>query len=240
MSTREGAPPVTYVFGRRDRGGLLLGFRASQLLVLGTGVTAVLVGLLTAGGRGGLVGVLLCCLAGVVALVPVQGRPLVDWARPVTHYLFLRVTGRGRYLGGARALHRSRHVPRLDLPGLGQALRVLETQTPLGPVAVLRYRDRWTIVLEVTGTSYVLADRATQHRRVTAWGALLPQPGQEGPPIAALQWLDPPPPDPGHALTEGWPPRGAPPPPYATAYRALIGGGGPAATRHETYLAVSI
>src|SRR4051794_11056057 len=240
MSTPNETAPVTYVFGRRDRGGLLLGFRASQLLVLGTGVTAVLVGLLTAGGRGGLVGILLCCAAGVVALVPVQGRPLVDWARPVTHYLFLRVTGRGRDLGGARALHRSGNVPRLDLPGLGQGLRVLETQTSLGPVAVLRYRDRWTIVLEVTGTSYVLADRATQQRRVTAWGALLSQTGQEGSHIAALQWLERTLPDTGRALTEWWRSHGDPSSPYAAAYEELIAGAGPAATRHETYLAVSI
>ena len=128
--------PTTYVFGRRDRGSLLLGFRPTQLLVLGLGFLAVLAGLLTGGGRGGLAGVMICAGAGVAALFPVQGRPLVDWVRPVVNYVYLRVTGRGRYLGGPRALHRCRGVPRLDLPGLGQHLRVLEALGPSGPVAV--------------------------------------------------------------------------------------------------------
>src|SRR3954452_5885522 len=240
MSTARTEAPPTYVFGRRDRGSLLIGFRATQLLVLCLGVLAVLVGLLAAGGRGGLVGVGFCAVAATVAVFPVQGRPLVDWARPVTNYAFLRITGQGRYLGGPRALHRCRNVPRLDLPGLGQHLRVLETPGPNGPIAVLRLRDRWTVVLQVTGTNYVLADRATQERRVAAWGALLVQCGQEGSHIAALQWLERTVPDTGHALQEWWTRTGDPSSPYAGAYRDLISAAAPAATRHEVYVAVSI
>lgn len=153
MTTGMHLEPATYVFGRRDRGSLLLGFRAAQLFVLGVGVAAVLGGFIAAGGRGGLVGMLLLAGAAVIAVLPVQGRPLVDWARPVTNFAFQRITGRGRYLGGPRALHRCRDVPRLDLPSLGQQLRVLEAMTPSGPVAVLRLRDRWTVVLAVRGSN---------------------------------------------------------------------------------------
>src|SRR3954451_17628235 len=134
MSTARTDAPPTYVFGRRDRGSLLIGFRATQLLVLGVGVLAVLLGLLTAGGRGGLVGVGFYAVAAAVAVFPVQGRPVVDWARPVSNYAYLRITGQGRYVGAPRALHRCRNVPRLDLPGLGQHLRVLEATGPNGPV----------------------------------------------------------------------------------------------------------
>src|SRR3954452_22207305 len=179
MTTASQREPTTYVFGRRDRGSLLLGFRANQLVILGVGVLAVLVGLVGGGGHGGLLGVLVCVCAGFAALFPVQGRPLVDWSRPIANYLYMRVTGQGRYLGGPRALHRCRGVPRLDLPGLGQHIRLLEAATPRGPVAVLRLRDRWTVVLQVRGSNYVLADRGTQERRVLAWGALLSQCGQE-------------------------------------------------------------
>lgn len=240
MTVPTSDAPPTYLFGRRDRGCLMLGLRVSQLLVLGLGAAAVLTGLLVAGGRGGLVGVLVCAGAGVTALLPVQGRPLIDWARPVTNYLHMRVTGRGRYIGGPRALHRCRAVPRLELPGLGQQLRVLEVFTSRGPIAVLRLRDRWTVVLQVCGSNYVLADRATQERRVASWGALLSQCGQEGSHISALQWLERTVPDSGQALEEWWAGHGDHQAPYADAYRELISDAGPTATRHEAFVAMSI
>ena len=96
------------------------------------------------------------------------------------------------------------------------------------------------MVLQVSGSNYVLADRATQERRVAAWGALLAQCGQEGSRIASLQWLERTVPDSGQALQEWWAGRGDHESPYADAYRDLIDDAGPAATRHEAYVAVSI
>lgn len=238
ISTDNAAP--TYVFGRRDRGGLLLGLRPNQILVLSAGAAAVLVGLLSGGGQAMVMAAGGSLAAATLALFPVQGRVLVDWVRPVGNYLYLSATGQGRYLGGPRALHRCRYLPRLDLPGLGQQLRVLEAPTAHGPVAVLRLRDRWTVVLQVRGTNYVLADRASQERRVSAWGALLAQCGQEGSRIAGLQWLERTLPDTGHALHEWWSTHGDPASPYAGTYTDLIRDAGPTATRHETFVAVSI
>jgi hypothetical protein len=105
---------------------------------------------------------------------------------------------------------------------------------------VLRLRDRWTVVLQVCGSNYVLADRATQERRVAAWGALLSQCGQEGSHISALQWLERTVPDSGQALDEWWARHGDHQAPYADAYRELISDAGPTATRHEAFVAVSI
>ncbi|MFP5371675.1 MAG: SCO6880 family protein, partial [Actinomycetes bacterium] len=239
MTSTENAAP-TYVFGRRDRGGLLLGLRPNQIMVLSVGAVAILVGLLSGGGQAAVLAVAISVAAGALALFPIQGRVLVDWVRPVGNYLYLRATGQGRYLGSPRALHRCRYLPRLDLPGLGQQLRVLEARTADGPVAVLRLRDRWTVVLQVRGTNYVLADRASQERRVSAWGALLAQCGQEGSHIAGLQWLERTLPDTGHALHEWWSTQGDPTSAYAETYADLIRDVGPTATRHETFVAVSI
>lgn len=229
----------TFVFGRRDRGGLLLGFKAAQLFTLAAGFAAVLIGLLAAGTTGGLVGFTLLGVAGFVALYPVQGRALIDWIRPLANYVHGRAVGRSRYLGGVNALHRCREV-RLDLPGLGQHLRVYQARPFDGPVAALRIGDRWTVVLKVRGANYVLADRATQERRIADWGALLSQCGQEGSRIAALQWLERTVPDSGHDLEQWWQTRGDPTAPYAEAYADLIDRAGPAATRHESYMAVAI
>jgi hypothetical protein len=104
----------------------------------------------------------------------------------------------------------------------------------------VRLRDRWTVILAVRGANYVLADRASQERRVSAWGALLSQSGQEGSRVAALQWLERTIPDSGHDLEQWWQERGDPTTPFAASYRRLIEHAGPAATRHETYLAVAI
>jgi hypothetical protein len=239
MTTIQDAP-VTHTFGRRDRGGLLIGFRAPQLILLGLGFTAMLTGLLVGGASGGGAGFAVLTLLAFVALFPVQGRALVDWVRPLANYLFARLNGQSRYLGGPFALRRCGDRARLDIPGLGQHLRLYEARTLDGPVAAMRIGDRWTLVLRVRGANYVLADRASQERRISAWGALLSQGGQEGSRIAALQWLERTIPDSGHDLARWWHQQGDEQAPYAAAYSQLIDRAGPAATRHETYLAVSI
>lgn len=231
---------TTYTFGRRDRGGLLLGFRASQLIVLGGGMFALLAGLLVGGTRGGASGAAALGTAAFIALFPVQGRVLVDWARPLSNFAYARFSRRARYLGGPSALHRCGEVARIDLPGLGQHLRLFETDTVQGPVAALRIGDRWSVVMRVRGSNYVLADRASQERRISAWGALLQQSGQEGSRVAAVQWLERTIPDSGHDLEQWWRDRGDADAPYAAAYGGLIERAGPAATRHETLVAVAI
>ncbi|MGY2876375.1 hypothetical protein ACVW00_003565 [Marmoricola sp. URHA0025 HA25] len=231
----------TYTFGRRDRGGLLLGFKATQLTTLAAGFGAVLIGVLTAGTTGALTGFTILIGAGFLALFPVQGRALVDWARPIANHLHARTLGssRSRYLGGVNALHRCKDL-RLDLPGLGQQVRVYQARPFDGPVAAVRVGDRWTIILKVRGRNYVLADSATQERRIADWGALLSQCGQEGSRIAAIQWLERTVPDSGHDLAAWWHQHGDPTQPYAAANAELLEQAGPAATRHESFFAVSL
>jgi len=91
----------------------------------------------------------------------------------------------------------------------------------------------------VLSSNYVLADRASQERRVASWGALLAQCGQEGSRVAGLQWLERTIPDTGRGLMEWWERAGRPRSAFAAAYARLIERAGPTATRHETYLAVS-
>ncbi|WP_310962473.1 SCO6880 family protein [Nocardioides terrisoli] len=232
--------PTTYTFGRRDRGGLLIGFTASQICALGCGFAAVLFGVLAGGTGGALVGCLVLGVMATLALFPVQGRPLVDWARPIANHLHARLLGDAHYLGGFSALRRCDGVARMDLPGLGQSLRLFEARTFDGPVAAMRIGDRWTVVLRVRGANYVLADRASQERRISAWGALLSQSGQEGSRIAAVQWLERTVPDSGHDLKQWWDQHGQHAAPYAGAYARLIERAGPAATRHESFVAVAI
>lgn len=239
MTATETEP--TYLFGPRDRRAMLLGMRLPQVLLVSSGAGALLSGLLArteVGAALGLAGLVVgCCLA----FLPVQGRPLVDWVRPLLNFLHGRVSGQGNYLGGPWAMHSPTVGPReLALPGIANRVRVRAFDAARGEVAVIRQGGRWTAVLQVTAPAYPLADRATQQERVSAWGSLLAQLGQEGSRIATVQWLERTIPDSGRGLDDWWRSKGDSSAPSATAYERLIADAGPASTRHETFVAVSI
>jgi hypothetical protein len=240
MTTTTESEP-TYLFGPRDRHALLLGMRLPQLILLAIGGTALLLGFISGVRYGAPIGLLVCVAAACVALLPVQGRPLVDWVRPITNFLHGRISGQSNYLGGPWAVHFPTDGPRaLALPGIGNRVRVRSFDTSHGEVVVIRQGSRWTAVLEVTAPAYPLADRSTQQERVSAWGSLLAQLGQEGSRLAAIQWLERTIPDSGRGLEEWWRTRGHHDAPSADHYAELIAAAGPAATRHETFVAVSI
>ena len=94
--------------------------------------------------------------------------------------------------------------------------------------------------LQVTAPAYPLADRVDPAGAGPAWGSLLAQLGQEGSKVAAVQWLERTIPDSGRGLEDWWQAKGDPTASSAEPYRALIADAGPAATRHETFVAVSI
>src|SRR4051794_9159020 len=219
----------------------MLGMRLPQLLVVALGAAVLLVGLLRGGRYGPPLGVLACGCAACVAFLPVQGRPLVEWVRPVANFAYGRVTGQGHYLGGPWAVHTPTQGPRdLRLPGIGTRVRVRSFDAAHGEVAVIRQGGRWTAILQVTAPAYPLADRSTQQERVSAWGSLLAQLGQEGSRLAAIQWLERTIPDSGRGLEDWWHAKGDPRSASARDYEELIASAGPAATRHETFVAVSI
>ena len=240
MSTSSESEPA-YLFGPRDRGALLLGMRLPQLLLMSAAVLLLLAGLVSGTSYGLPLGVLSAVTATVVAFLPVQGRPLVDWVRPVANFGYGKLSGQGTYLGGPWAVHAPTQGTReLALPGIGARVRVRSFDTAHGEVAVIRQGNRWTAVLQVTAPAYPLADRATQQERISAWGSLLAQLGQEGSRLAAVQWLERTIPDSGRGLDDWWQQRGDRRAPNAAQYEQLIQDAGPAATRHETFVAVSI
>src|SRR4051794_27912687 len=119
MTTASDVEP-TYLFGPRDRRVLLMGLRAPQLALTTVAALSLLLGLISQSPYGGWLGVLVALAALLTAFVPVQGRPLVDWLRPLANFLYGRVTGQGSYLGGPWAMHAPTQSNRdLALPGIG-------------------------------------------------------------------------------------------------------------------------
>ena len=211
MTTTETEP--TYLFGPRDRRDAAAGHAAAPARCSAMGASlpparASSVRPVRRPARRA------ACIASRarVAFAPVQGRPLVDWMRPIANFLHGRVTGQGSYLGGPWAVHaptqgaRELCALRASAAGSGSA----SFDTAQGEVAVIRQGSRWTAVLQVTAPAYPLADRATQHERVSAWGSLLAQLGQEGSRLAAIQWLERTIPDSGRGLEDWWRAKGCP------------------------------
>jgi hypothetical protein len=240
MTTTTETEP-TYLFGPRDRQAILLGLRATQLALMSVGAVSLLLGFLSQSRYGVPLGLMACLTLGCAALLPVQGRPLVDWIRPGGNFLYGRFTGQGTYLGGPWAVHAPSEGSReLALPGIGGRVRVRSFDIGHSEVAVVRQGSRWTAVLQVTAPAYPLADRSTQQERVSAWGSLLAQLGQEGSRLAAIQWLERTIPDSGRGLQDWWRSKGDHTSPSAQHYQWLIADAGPASTRHESFVAVSI
>ncbi|WP_370617683.1 SCO6880 family protein [Mumia sp. Pv 4-285] len=230
----------SYLFGPRDRGAILLGLRLNQLLLLTEGVILMMIGFVAGGGSGGLLGLLALLVCAFLAFFPVQGRPIIDWGRPVANYVAGRLSGEATYLGGPWAVHKPvGGADRIALPG-GRDVIVREFRTDASNVAVIRDGHRWTAVVQVVAPAFPLADRATQHARVTSWGSLLAQLGQEGSRLAAIQWLERTIPDSGRGLDDWWRERGDATSPAAAAYEQLISDKGPSATRHESFVVISI
>ena len=74
-------------------------------LLVAEGAVLLLLGLLSESGAGVLLSAAAALGCLLVAFLPVQGRPLVEWVRPLLNYLYGRVTGQGLFLGGPWAMH---------------------------------------------------------------------------------------------------------------------------------------
>ena len=226
-------------FGRRDRGGLLLGFRAPQLVLLGLGVRPrSWSGSSWPVADGGLIGAGRLCGGGASSrCIRSRAGALVDWVRPLANYAYQRVTGTRplprRAAGAAPVRGTSRGS---TCPGWASGCGSTRSHTPHGPVALLRLRDRWTVVLQVRGSNYVLADRASQERRIAAWGALLVPVRAGGlPRRRRCSGSSGPSPTAGTTCRSGGSEHGDPTAPYAAAYAAADRAApDPTATRHET------
>src|SRR4051794_3230403 len=137
MTTASDVEP-TYLFGPRDRRVLLLGLRAPQLALITMAALSLLLGLISQSSYGGWVGVLVALATVSAAFVPVQGRPLVDWLRPLANFIYGRVTGQGSYLGGPWAVHAPTQSNRdLALPGIGGRGRAPAFDAGPGGVAAI-------------------------------------------------------------------------------------------------------
>lgn len=223
----------TYTFPHRDTSGVLLGLDWLQLACVAVALAALTAGFVLDQLTGALIVLPFVAIGLAGAFVPVGGRHAVDWTGPVASTGWQQLSGQDHYRGGP-----SVGAGELALPGRGGALRVITTGSGAAVIEDPHARTA-TAVLEVTASPFVLLDRATQSRRVGAFGGLLASACHAGR-FARVQWLERTVPDSGNALARWWDEAGDHRSIAARLYEKLIHDAGPAAERHETFLALSL
>ncbi|WP_345750905.1 SCO6880 family protein [Microbacterium rhizophilus] len=224
-------------FSRLARRGVLLALSVAQLVSLGTAILTF-VGALYAGGG------MLLAWAGViwapavaVTLVPIGGRPAVDWVPLAAHWIVRVYAGQ---LAFRTRVTKPRPAGTLALPGDAAALRQFE-DVETGAVMIHDpHAQTLTALVGVEHPSFILLDPAEQERRVTSWARVLSTVCRSGR-IARLQVLERTLPDSGTGLQQWWQEHGVQDGSWvAQTYAELIDRAGPTGERHVSTVSLSL
>lgn len=227
----------TFRFAPRPTRGLLLGLQPGQLLLIGTGATAFVIGL-SRGVVGAVIGVVIAAACVLVAVVPTPSGARADLVAVLfVRHLIARLTG-----AAITTLDVTRYGA-LQLPRPLHRLELLAVPLPDGGdagVVADRATGRYTAMLAVSGSSFTLADVDEQTRRVAAWGRALAALARDRSNVSRVQWIARTTPAVGNDLLAHWSANGRRSHNLAAAsYEQLIHGAAPAAQDHEVLLAVS-
>lgn len=233
-------------FSKRRSDGVLWGKTAAQLLCLVAALFTAVAGLNTTG----LLKAVPLGVAGLlvaVALLPVFGRPLVDFLPILLARLLLRATGEHEYRGGPFRLRADEPVPDGPrLPGDLSRLRFLTYQ-----VGEDRSRDLGVVkdladgsvvaVLEVRADTFALLDSGEQAQRVVGFGAVLNSLCRSDSPLSRIQILHRVIPESGDPVRRDFNIHGIHDTSLATtAYEELIAAQGRTAQRHESFVVLRL
>jgi hypothetical protein len=176
-----------YRFGPRDRQGLVLGVRTSQLLIVAVVLLLIVGELRSLRSPLRLPLGFVELVAGLLAVfVPVRGRTLEAWAPVVARYASAVVGG------GRRVVQLPRTAVRKP-PAVFSALRVVEVAAAAeGRIGALHDRAAGTLtgVLVAAGDAFALLDEDERERRVNGWASVLAALGNGADPPFRLQWIE--------------------------------------------------
>jgi hypothetical protein len=225
-------------FAPRPTRGLLLGLHLGQLLLIGMGAAAFVVGL-SGGVVGAVLGVLVAAGCVAVAVVPTRSGARVDLlAVAIARHLLRKVAG-----SSTTTIDVKRHGA-LQLPPPLHRVELLPVALPDGGeagVLVDPSAGRYAAILAVSGSSFTLSDADDQGRRVAAWGRALAALSRDRGAVARVQWVARTAPAAGNNLLAHWAADGRQSNNLAAAsYEQLIRGAAPTAQDHEVLVAVSL
>jgi hypothetical protein len=193
--------PVGYSFPLPERRQVLGSLTAGQVSLLAGAALVAVFGIVRP--YPGPIGVLaaVAWLAGAAAavLIPMRGRPAMEWLPIAGRYALARVRGRTDFRGAAPLFPTT---ARLQVPSELGHLEVLAHPTQDGELGVVadRAAGLYTAALQVDGPPFLLQDTAGQEDLLARWGALLARTTQHGNRLHRLQVLLRSSPDGGDAL----------------------------------------
>lgn len=233
----EVAQPRTVRFGRRPARGVLLGLGMLRVGTLGAALGLLTAAVYVRGVPGVAITAPIWLLLVASALVSVAGRPVVEWAPIVGHWLLRRALRQNVYR--VRPL-KPRPAGTLALPGDAAGLRVYDDATSGAAMIHDPHARRLSVVLRVEHPAFVMLGAADQNGRSERWGRVLAGLCQSGR-IARVQVLEAAVPDSGRGVADWWSAHGvADGSGPATAYAELVAEAGPTAERHSTLLPISL
>lgn len=192
--------PVSVRFARRPSRGLLLGFSAPRVAVLGLAGAIAVAAVFLAGGEGLTVSALGWAPLVAAAFVWVAGRPAIEWAGTATHFWARKATGQTQFRARPTT---PRPAGTLALPGDGASMR-LYLDAPSGAAMIHDpHRHTLSAVVPVSHPAFALLDDADRAGRVGQWGRVLAHLATSGT-CAVLQVLEASVPDPARGQREWW------------------------------------
>lgn len=222
-------------FSRLSRRGRLLGLSGLQLVTVGIGAAALVLGLY-AGAVVIAFPVIGICAA--LIFVNVGGRKTVEWAPTGLQWLWRSAGGQLIY---RRRIVKPRPAGTLALPGDAARLRQwLDTET--GAVMVHDpHAATLTAIVGISHPAFILLDPAEQERRVVSWGRVLATACRSGR-IASVQVMERTLPDSGKGLAQWWDSHGdhSAESWASTTYAELIERAGPAGERHASTISIAL
>lgn len=214
-------PPVRYQLGPRSRRGLVAGWRAGQLAVVGAGLAMAMVVVRSAGAAGAVLALLIVAVLVASVTWPLAGRSAEQWAPVVASHAAQRF--------GLRR-HRPFDGFSLEETAFGPGGR------QFGVIVDTAARTR-TAALRVDGAGFALCDDTERSRLIAAWSSVLAGTAREGGHLHRLQWLACCLPGDSASAVPG---SGDGPPGAVRSYQSLLAEVGPSLWSHDLVVAVSV
>jgi len=238
-------PARTYAGWQHEKVHFLLGLSGRRAALLGVAVFLGLQPIASGHLAGAVLTWPLALVLAACAYVRVAGRTLDEWTITVVSYNLLKLHHKNTFLSGAFAPGRGSEPPRLDLPGVLAALRILTATDGTGQnIAVLHHPHArtYTAVAAVDSAGLGLLDPDRAETMVAAWGEVLASLCTEDQPVARVQFASRTVPQTVGALRSWHTDHLDPAAPLASVMvnEVLLAAAAPATCRRQTWLAISL
>jgi hypothetical protein len=241
-------PERRYSFPPLERRGLILGFGASQLALLGaTAICVVVVIRALPTLTGLLLATALAAAAGAGSCWQLSGRPPSAWLPVAARWACRRAVWPRHSDAPTRGTssQRTGAIAPAQPPAAVAGIKLVEAplvpgSEPLGVVKDLR-AGTYAAVLAVRGGALSLLDQPDKERRLAAWGAVLAGLCRDSSPVHRLQWIERTVPSDREGLRRYVMEAAAEQTgPRRESYDELVGGAGPVGQHHEVLIVVGL